>query len=54
VTRNARRDARSASDGGLSCGFSAARARQAALAEEPLGIAFESFAYPYPVHMFVI
>ena len=25
-----------------------------ALAEEPLGIALEGFAYPYPVHMFVI
>jgi len=24
-----------------------------ALAEEPLGIALEGFAYPYPVHMFV-
>jgi len=25
-----------------------------ALAEEPLGIALEGFAYPYPVQMFVI
>jgi hypothetical protein len=25
-----------------------------ALAEELLGIALEGFAYPYPVHMFVI
>lgn len=25
-----------------------------ALAEESLGIALEGFAYPYPVHMFVI
>jgi hypothetical protein len=25
-----------------------------ALAEGPLGIALEGFAYPYPVHMFVI
>jgi pimeloyl-ACP methyl ester carboxylesterase len=25
-----------------------------ALADEPLGIALEGFAYPYPVHMFVI
>jgi hypothetical protein len=25
-----------------------------ALAEEPLGIALEGFACPYPVHMFVI
>jgi hypothetical protein len=25
-----------------------------ALVEEPLGIALEGFAYPYPVHMFVI
>jgi hypothetical protein len=25
-----------------------------ALAEEPLGIALEGFAYPYQVHMFVI
>ena len=25
-----------------------------ALAEEPLGIALEGFAYPYPIHMFVI
>src|SRR5262245_32949642 len=25
-----------------------------ARAEEPLGIALEGFAYPYPVHMFVI
>ncbi len=23
-------------------------------ADEPLGIALEGFAYPYPVHMFVI
>jgi pimeloyl-ACP methyl ester carboxylesterase len=27
---------------------------QPALAEEPLGIALEGFAYPFPVHMFVI
>jgi hypothetical protein len=54
LTRNARSDAKSASDSGLSRGFSAARARWGSACEEPLGIAVEGFAYPHPVHMFVI